>query len=253
MNIFSVIPVFGRHELLPHTIGRLLTKCGVSKVYCIGDIEEDKRICTEAGAEWLVHPNTPLGAKWNMGIEIALESGVEYDGFLFMGSSDWVSNNWLDVYTPFLLEYDMTGTANCHFLDVNTNGKKRLVDWSGYTKLRSGWEAARSDEPIGVGRLYSMRIIKKLNGKLFQGDRNEGMDYISMKRVLDIGGTSKKFIATDTKSVSISTNKWINKHRFDNGLVIHPNSKIIEDVDGWLKEWFPEGFLVFKNEKDELS
>jgi len=245
MNIFSVIPVYGRHELLPHTINRLLTRCGVTKVYCVGDIEADKKICENAGAEWLDHPNSPLGAKWNLGIEIAIASGIAYDGFLFIGSSDWVSDNWVKIYASYLSEYDMIGTANCHFLDVNTNGKKRLVDWSGYTKLNSGWEAARSDEPIGIGRIYSMQVLKKLNGKLFQPDKDEGMDYLSMKRVLSIGGTTKKFIATNTKSVSISTNKWINKHRFDNGLLTHSNSKIVEDVDGWLKEWFSEGFKIF--------
>jgi glycosyltransferase involved in cell wall biosynthesis len=244
-NIFTAIPVNGRHELLPHTIKRLLTKCGVSKVYCMGDDDNDKKICEKAGAEWVDHPNFPLGSKWNSGIEAALKSGVVYDGFLFVGSSDWVSENWIDTFSQYLSEYDMVGTTNCYFLDINTNSKKRLVHWGGYSNDRKG-------EAIGIGRIYSMRIIKKLNGKLFVDELDNSMDYTSMQKVLSVGGKIKTLVGDNSSTVSISTNKWVNKHLFEKDVKNHSNSLEIANVNEWLRMWYPEGFKVFPCRIDQV-
>ena len=244
-NIFASIPVNGRHELLPHTIERLLNKCGVSKVYCIGNNPIDRAICEAAGAEWINHPNSPLGKKWNMGIKAAIESGINYDGFLFVGSSDWISENWIETFAPYLSEYDMVGTTNCYFLDINTNGSKRVMHWKGYSNNRKG-------EAIGIGRLYSMRVVKKLEGKIFNDSSEKNMDYESMKRVLSVNGKIESFIADNAITVSISTNKWENKHNFETEVKTDPNSIEIANTDEWLKMNFPEGFKVLSNRIDQF-
>jgi len=244
-NIFAAIPVNGRHELLTHTIGRLLNKCGVSKVYCMGDNEEDKKVCEKAGAEWVHHPNRPLGSKWNSGIEAAIKSGIKYDGFLFVGSSDWVSDNWIDTFAPYLEYYDMVGTTNCYFLDINTDSTRRLIHWGGYTNERKG-------EAIGIGRMYSMRIIKKLGGKVFIDKSDNSMDYQSLQNVLSVGGNVRSFVAYDAKTVSISTNKWVNKHIFENEFKYRIDSDEVNDIEKWLKQWFPEGFKVFQQRIDQV-
>lgn len=243
-KIFTAIPVNGRHELIKHTIIRLLTKCGVSKVYCMGDNNDDKKVCEESGAEWVNHPNFPLGKKWNSGIEAALKSGIDYDGFLFVGSSDWIGEDWINTFSPYLSEYDMIGTTNCYFLDINTNGEKRLIHWGGYSNHRVG-------EAIGIGRIYSMRIIKKLNGKLFPEEMDNSMDYMSMNNVISAGGKIKTFVSDNAKTVSISTNKWINKHNFDNE-INNPNSVQIFNVNEWLQKWFPDGFRIFSSRIDQV-
>lgn len=244
-NIFAAIPVNGRHELLPHTIKRLLTKCGVSKVYCMGNNKEDKIICENAGAEWIQHDNYPLGKKWNAGIEAAINSGIDYDGFLFVGSSDWISENWINIYAPYLVAFDMIGTTNCYFLDINTNGQRRLIHWKGYTNNRAG-------EAIGIGRMYSMRILKKLNGKLFNDAADSSMDYQSMQNVIKAGGLIKTFVADDAKTLSISTNKWVNKHKFETEIKNQVSSEEVNNADEWLRTWFPEGFEVFPNRINQI-
>jgi len=244
-NIFAAIPVNGRHELLPHTIKRLLNKCGIAKVYCIGDNKEDKRICEEAGAEWVTHENSPLGKKWNAGINAAIKSGVNYDGFVFIGSSDWISENWIDIFAPYLSKYDMVGTTNCYFLDINTNGTKELIHWKGYSNYRKG-------EAIGIGRLYSMRIIKKMNGKIFPDDLDTGMDLYSLQNILNNKGKIKTLVSDNAKTLSISTNKWTNKHLFEKEVKVDPNSENIVDVYDWLKTWFPEGFNIFSNRIEQI-
>src|SRR5688572_11164270 len=116
MKIIAVIPVYGRLPLLVKTIQRLLNKNGVSKVICVGNNIDDKRVCVDAGAEWVTHMNRPLGDKWNRGFYEARQYNP--DACLFVGSSDWVSDNWLPEMIPYLKDYDLIGTAGCHFLHI---------------------------------------------------------------------------------------------------------------------------------------
>jgi glycosyltransferase involved in cell wall biosynthesis len=247
-NIFAAIPVYGRHDLLPHTIKRLLTKCGVSKVYCMGDNAIDRSICESAGAEWINHPNSPLGRKWNIGIQTAINSRIEYDGFLFVGSSDWISEDWINTYAPYLSFYDLIGTTNCYFLDIDINFQKKLIHWSGYSDYN---QPQRKGEAIGIGRLYSMRSLKKLKGKLFPEDLNTGMDLYSKKNILSINGKVRSFVAENLKTISISTNKWVNKHNFEEEMK-DPSSSKINNVDEWLIKYFPEAFKVFSRKIDQV-
>jgi glycosyltransferase involved in cell wall biosynthesis len=244
-NIFAAIPVNGRGELLPYTIKRLLYRCGVTKVYCMGDDDEDRKICELAGAEWIYQTNSPLGRKWNSGIKKAIESGINFDAFLFVGSSDWISENWLNTYMPYLEEYDMVGTTDCYYLDINSNGKRRLIHWGGYTNYRKG-------EAIGIGRIYSMKKLKELKGELFGDQLELSMDYSSMNNMLSIGGKIKSFISEEAKTLSISTNKWINKHLFENEKNSENSTEIL-DINEWLEKWFSEAFKIFKIDQVYLS
>lgn len=241
-RIFAAIPVSGRRELLPLTIGRLLNKCGVEDVYCMGDSPKDRIVCEKAGAIWVDHSNSPLGAKWNMGIIAAIRSGKDYDGFLYVGSSDWVSDNWCSVMGAYLDEYDLIGSINCLFLDVRGNNEKKLIRWAGYCRTLAG---DRVNEPIGGGRIYSMRIIKKLNGELFAPELDNSLDYSSMNRLIREGGKVFRMETNDIHLMGISTDRWSNKHVFERECR-NPGSVFIDDVDGFLKKNFPEGIQIFK-------
>ena len=91
-RVVAVIPVFGRHPLLKHTIERLLKRNGCSDVICVGE-EEDRDVCKVAGAKFYYKDNKYLGEKWNHAFKKAKE--LKPDAVLFVGSSDWLSDNWL--------------------------------------------------------------------------------------------------------------------------------------------------------------
>ena len=195
--IVAPIPVNGRLPLLKHTIQRL--KC---KVICIGHEPEAKELCESLGAEWIQHDNFPLGAKWNAGFQAAKKYNPA--GVLFVGSSDWVGDGYIDHCEKLLEQYDFIGKLGCYFADVGET--IRAVSWSGY-------EGRRLGEPIGIGRVLSNRILDTMNWKPFDDKQDNSLDYVMYEKARK-GNT---YILTDPnqKLLSISTNKWINKHKFE--------------------------------------
>jgi hypothetical protein len=124
-KVVAVIPVHGRLPLLPHTIKRLYRKNDVYKVICVGDGLAEKAICLEAGAEWVPFRNKPLGAKWNAGFIEAKK--YDPDAVLYVGSSDWLSNDWTTTMQPYVNQHGIAGVPGCHFIDIGH--ELRLVYW----------------------------------------------------------------------------------------------------------------------------
>jgi len=234
MKIIAVIPVFGRRPLVKLTIERLYKKNGVFKVICVGDDSEDQRTCRNTGAEWVHHRNKPLGAKWNAGFHAAKK--YKPDACLFVGSSDWISDNWLSEMTPLLKDYDLIGTPGCHFLHIGSDLK--LCYWPGYIGRREG-------ESIGIGRLISSKVLDNIQWSPFNDAFDNSLDGSMQERCTQVAGSIHVVSNPIIKSVSISTDIWPNKHQFsDHYNNILPSEKI-ENVNDWVNTNFPEAFKVF--------
>jgi hypothetical protein len=204
-RIVAPIPVHGRLILLRHTIRRLYEKCGIHKVICIGDDPQAQFVAEQENAEWVRHPNTPLGAKWNTGFLAARK--YNSDGVIFLGSSDWISDDYLQIVSEYLPQYDLIGKLGCHFLDKGV--KYRAVYWGGYGK------GVRSDEPIGIGRVLSARILDSIGWMPFDNRIDASLDW-SMWQRLKQHRAKIHILPHDTGGlVSISTNMWTNKHNFE--------------------------------------
>ena len=228
-KVVAPIPVHGRFPLLELTIKRLYEVNGVHKVICVGDEPEAKEIAERLGAEWVECDNSRLGRKWNEGFKACEKYNP--DGVLFVGSSDWVSKNYIQEVMPYLDEFDMVGKLGCHFADVRNN-EIRSVRWDGYGK------GVRAEEPIGIGRILSSKSLSLMGWKPFDSMLDSSLDWSMYNRVLQTGGEIGIVTNPDLKLLSISTDKWINKHIFND----HWNNKlpsVKENVFLTLRE-FPE-------------
>jgi hypothetical protein len=233
-KVVACIPVHGRVPLLPLTIKRLYQKNDVYKVICVGDGKEENRVCEESGAVWVPSANTPLGAKWNRAFMAAKE--FKPDACLYVGSSDWLSNDWLTLMKPHVDAHQMAGVPGCYFMDIRE--KIRAVNWKGYIGVRA-------DETIGIGRVLSAELLNKIGWKPFDDNKVGSLDR-SMKEICSKVGVTD-FMVRDPrlKAVSISTGQWENKHVFSqhwNNLL--PSEKI-NDIDYFLKD-FPEAIQLQK-------
>jgi hypothetical protein len=235
MTTVACIPVHGRIELVKQTIRRLYKKNGVAKVICAGSTKAEKDACESEGAEFFMHPNDPLGKKWNAIFMRAKHYNP--DDIVFVGSSDWLSDNWIDVMRPYLKDYEMVGVPGFHLLDISKSNVYRLCFWSGYV-------GERADESIGIGRLISRRALEKMDWKPFVDDRNNGMDYSMQQNVLKNGGNVKMLKTDEITCLSLSTNRWPNKHQFED----HWNNKLPSEKildHSMLKDKFPEAYHIF--------
>jgi hypothetical protein len=206
MKVIVPIPVFGRFPLLKLTIQRLYEKNKVHRVILIGHEPEAMKIANETGCDFINMPNNPLGAKWNAGFQAA--QNYDHDAVLFAGSSDWISDDYLTLCEKHIDQHAMIGKFGCHFADVR-NSKVRLVYWPGYT------DAYRKNETIGIGRVLSKSLLRKINYKPFTDDKNNSMDYMMQQQVRLNYGKIKILHQNDGVLLSISTDLWVNKHDFE--------------------------------------
>lgn len=236
-KVVAAIPAFGRLPLLKVTIERLYQKNGVFKVIVAGHEPAVEKLCAEIGAVFVKHANRPLGAKWNAAFQKAKD--FDPDACLFVGSSDWLSDNWLTYACPYLEGADMLGKPDCYFLDISKT-EMRAVHWPGYTR------SDRAGESIGIGRLLSRRIMEAIDWKPFDDTKDNSMDSCMQSKVIAAGGKIKLLKSDMIKSLSISTYAWLNKHQFNqhwSGVL--PSEKIV-NVNEFVGKHFPEASTIFK-------
>lgn len=238
-NVCAIITVHGRVQLVKQTIRRLLLKNNLLIIICVCSNDEDVKALSGELVVIVMHENKPLGEKWNAGFIEAKKYNPA--ACLFVGSSDWLSDNWVSSLLPLMDKYDMIGAPGCHFLDIKETNKFRALNWGGYL-------GERSNESIGIGRLLSARILNKLDWKPFSDNKDGSLDYDMFLRVKKAGGKAAMVSHPELISLSISTDLWRNKHSFEDHVsgVLKRNSLHIKDVKGFLNTNFPEAYQIFK-------
>lgn len=240
-KIISIIPVKGREPLVYHTVRRLVNN-GIDVIAC-GHTFSEKIVCEMAGANFIqVRDSIPLGKKWQLCLTESRK--MKPDAILYMGSSDWVSNNWCEVLYKDLEDgYAMTGTKGIYFLDIQPRNQKRMIWWGGYEK-------SRGDEPIGTGRLFSAKILDLMEWRLFDITKNSSIDHchmLALKAMEEMWAKGKLVHfnkSHDIASLSISTYRWPNKHNFD-GESKYPTAHPVKDVEKLLSLHFKEALNLF--------
>lgn len=232
MKLCAPVPVFGRFPLVRLTISRLQRQGVIPLI--IGHEREALDIAKELNVEFISIDNDPLGAKWNAGF-VACKNYFP-DGVIFMGSSDWASDQYVDIIKDNLNDFAFMGMMGCHFVDVAD--EIRLVHWPGY-------QGPRRLEPIGIGRVLRSDMLTKMNWRPFNDVQQSGLDlamYLKMIKLTNGIG----LVENDPNNInllSISTNQWINKHKFSDHLNGKLKSKHINTE--LLKNNFQEIFKLF--------
>ena len=237
-KVVACVAVNGRLPLLRYTIERLYKKNGCYKVVCAGDQVEDRRLCEEMGAAWVQVRNNPLGKKWNFAFQEAKK--FYPDACLFVGSSDWISDNWIPYMRPLMQEYDLVGAPGCHFLHIGD--RNYLCYWPGYVNGREG-------ESIGIGRMLSAKLLDKLHWRPFSDHLNASLDYSMIQNSSRHTDRIHLVSSSEIKSMSIYTNLWDNKRKFGDHYFGKLPSEKIEDVDNWIQNNFPEIKIVCESLK----
>lgn len=240
LNVIACVPIHGRIPLFIHTVRRLLQRNGVARVICVGDNEDECAVARsiDARVEWVNHSNKPLAAKWNAAFYAAKQ--YDPDAVLFVGSSDWLTDNWVDAGMKALESADMVGRLDFMLLDISRQKGMRMCHWHGYT------EVARQNEPIGIGRMLSRDIMRKMNYRPFDHRLDNGLDWSMYQNVLRLNGRVGLITEDTARSLSISTDRWSNKHVFEQHYTQRLPSDIIRDPKPTLAAHFQEAYDIFK-------
>jgi len=227
----AAVPVLGRLPLVEQTINRLKYVNKIDHIVCVCSNEQDELFCKKLPCDVIQHPNKPLAAKWNAGWEY-LMSQYSPDYYVFVGSSDWLSENWLDVCIPLLKKYDAVGKLDMYLFDLGEQ-ENRLCYWPGYIGVRSG-------DTIGIGRVLTKQLVEKMNGRPFRDDLDNCLDWSMTEQIKHLKGKLHTIEGDEIKSLSLSCYLWNNKHHFAHhwdGVL--PSSRIDLHKE-FMCEYFPE-------------
>jgi hypothetical protein len=228
-RIVAVMPVKGREELFGITIKRLYQQRDVEMtVVCIGHTHEEWEVTNDNGGIFIMMPNdTPLGAKWQRGIDEA--AYIDPDAVMIVGSGNWFTNGWCGNLFPLLEEFDVVGSEEMYIYHIRQKDRI-MLHWGGYYTSRRG-------DMLGAGRMISKRILDKVNWQIYDTSLNKGLDK-SMTRILKKAGAEFYTAPPTERILKVSSYKWENINPFT-ALWNSPRCKKVEYPDEILK-YFPE-------------
>ncbi len=217
MKICVILPIWGRHSLLAWSLDRLLSKG--YKVVVVGHEEQARDLVDVMGADWVYHPNFPLGMKFNEGWEYAMRKH-QCDYYLMGNVSDWYSDTYINGLVSQIGDGMAIGTSEKWYYNIGKWGN-RLCRY-------------RGDDVVSSGLMLSRNGLVDLGGRPFNDVMDSDLDW----SIIDnLKGKVIRYKG-DGKVLSISFHKWINSYSFDG----YWNNKMMCDQfsDGrdWLKEHF---------------
>jgi len=230
MTTGCAIPVHGRLPLVEQTVKRLKYKNKVDFIVCVCSTEQDKLFCESLPCDVIESPNSPLGKKWSNGWQHLLDN-YNPDFYIFAGSSDWLSDNWIEKTIPHLEKYDAVGKLDMYLFDQGQD-QNRLCFWPGYIGERSG-------DTIGIGRVLTKAIVTKMKGRPFRDDLDNCLDWSMTEHIKHLKGKLHTIEGDEIKSLSLSTYRWNNKHVYNHhwdGLL--PSTQML--VSPFMDTYFPE-------------
>lgn len=166
------------------------------ELICVGSENNLSRdLALKNNFEYYEYPNNPVSHKHNKVFEVCKNKNV--DGVVYVGSDDIIDE-------VFFLEYIKSLENGIDFLgfkDVYFLTKDNLGFWGGYEKTTS-----RYGEPIGPGKLYSKKLLDKLNWRPWGNEsKDRGLDSLCWKELSKINDVKK----------TIKSCKDINGHIID--------------------------------------
>lgn len=132
-----------------------------------------REMCLDHGVAYVETPNEPLADKFVKASQLAAIN-FNPDAFLILGSDDFIDDALIQHYFKVLDKgVDVAGLTDCYFYNAIS---KEAAYWCGYTNFRAG-------ETVGMARMLSKNVYKRLEGKLWPSGMNSGLDYTMMQRI----------------------------------------------------------------------
>lgn len=177
--------VYGRHALaagmLRHLAARVLALAGSVEVRLFavlspGDVDVMGDVCRELEVAYAVVANSPLSAKWQIGVDLARTHCGKIRGLMTLGSDDFISAAYLERCVHHLAEGDMIGwgPSTIWALDAETG---RLGAWRDAMAFRG------ARVPAGAGRVYTRDLLDLVDWQLWRVPREHGLDMAAAIRL----------------------------------------------------------------------
>ncbi|MCF6314096.1 MAG: hypothetical protein L3J39_16735 [Verrucomicrobiales bacterium] len=204
LDLAVVIGFYGRHQVLELVIRELvkLEQQGYSiAVFLTCSNTEDYQFAQKLKAHLPCigvrqSPNHPLGQKWQAGVDFARKFSPRH--LLITGSDDMVSQDFLIHAMQLLSEdapsggFEFAAPASWFIYEISDDSHQRGTLWEvAYV--------ASIKQPLGAGRVYSSRLLDRIDWKLFENTLNVGLDTFGYNQIIN----------SNAQTVLIPSNKGV--------------------------------------------
>lgn len=151
-KLVAVMPIYRRKEITIETLKCLKKQAYVTAVIAVGSSKQDELTAKAAGAVFVHHNNIPLSEKYKAGFAFAKR--YDPDALLLCGSDDVLSPNWTEQLYPLIEKgWDIVGKSSWYYCKAMPQEPVKIIGMK--------YGPIRETEPIGAGRLFSGRILRK--------------------------------------------------------------------------------------------
>lgn len=150
-------------------------------LYAVGSEGGASRsLAQQNGFRYVEHPNRPLGAKWNAGLQAMAHDDL--DAVLIVGSDDLLGHSYLRIVAAGVEQgYALMGLKDMYVFELAT---LRLCYWPGYEMA-----SYRAGEPVGMGRCIHRSLLDRVDWRLWEDALNNSLDGSMMRRLAPLLGS----------------------------------------------------------------
>jgi len=181
MRVVAVIASYGRKNILDDAVKCIANQ--VSDVIIVGSsnavegtmlgCQYEKEFAESHNLIYVDHKNSPLGQKWQAGLNRARE--LQPDAVLICGSDDLISDGWV-------LDY-----INCKYVSVKKTVLYGTREWYVYNALTDEMITCNyrtREDVIGAGRIISKELLDLLDWQIFPTEGGIGCDLYSYNKMI---------------------------------------------------------------------
>lgn len=188
MNPIVVIATHERLDITKRNIENNIAQ-GASVVLVVSKKEEVNYYGSQFHPDKVnivLHSNKPLGAKWQAGVNKAVQLGA--NPLIIAGSDDLLGNGFVKRACELVAEGN-------HFIGLqkfwqHKNGRAYLCDYL-------------PQQPIGGGRVYSLEMLKRINQQVFDTTKDRKLDDLGWNNVRKSGLKVKWVRNTETEGLEV--------------------------------------------------
>jgi hypothetical protein len=158
--------------------------------------EEDRAICEQYHVQHCTMPNKPVTRKWNRSLKYLKDIGADY--IMILGSDDFISAELVqNTVAQMDKGIDVIGINTLHFYCAQGVDKGKL----------SRMERPKGSPLLGVAKTVSSRVLDQCDWKLWNEDKNWGMDSIATKTIRQY---AKSYATVEGMVVDVKTKQNLN-------------------------------------------
>lgn len=171
-KIITLVPVWGRHFILEQCIESLRNQTLPSTIILIVSCPDDIAFAIKHGLAYTIVDNKPLSKKFQRGYDCIKDLPIE--AVVMCGSDDLLSKEWnATCYEKIRNGYDFVGKDQ-HYIQNMLDDKLYLLKYADEMPWMP--RDLRKMYLVGSGRMIAKGILDKIGWKLYEDNKESGLD-----------------------------------------------------------------------------